>query len=457
VHKLFQILFVLLAFGAGLPLIAQPVQSNVTIYDSVAAKGYYFLYAGRMVKDDVPRSVYLLIMDGTGHIVYYKETPKATNFALQPSGLMSYFQNEKFFLMDSTFRVVDSVGCINGIKSDSHDFIAMENGHYLLIGTESQPANLRMYKMFLQKEMPGSKNGELLYGVVQELDADKKFVYEWRGRAFFSMDDVSRVYPMDTNKLDVTHFNSIAPAPDGNYIISARYSNEVVKVNKQDGSIIWRLGGNKNSFKFLNDSVPFFGQHDARYVAPNRITLFDNGYGWDYEQHAARAVEYEIDETNMTAKLVWSYTYPNRIISEAAGNAQRLANGNTLVNYSKIKNHNPNLSFVEVKPDGSKVIEVSFPDTLGSYRVFHYPDLPFTIKQPTIKVKVKKGLVLLSTTKKYTRYKWSDGSNDKSLAVFTPGNYFVYVSSPSGGFVSSKMVMVTKEMLQPGKKKSPAF
>ena len=41
----------------------------------------------------------------------------------------------QFYLMDSAFQIVDSVW-MEKYTLDSHDFIAMENGHFLIFGLE---------------------------------------------------------------------------------------------------------------------------------------------------------------------------------------------------------------------------------------------------------------------------------------------------------------------------------
>jgi hypothetical protein len=54
---------------------------------------------------------------------------------LQQNGLLSYIHDngveKKFMLMDSAYSVVDSVE-METYLLDTHDFIAMENGHFLI-------------------------------------------------------------------------------------------------------------------------------------------------------------------------------------------------------------------------------------------------------------------------------------------------------------------------------------
>src|SRR4029079_2465823 len=88
----------------------------------------------------------------------------------------------------------------------------------------------------------------------------------------------------------------------------------------------------------------------------NRYTLFDNG-----DLHSppvSRAVEYELDLTNHTARVVWQYpaTPTTSLYSFYMGNAQRLPNSNTLINWAV--GNLPKLT--EVRPNGTKAFEMNW-------------------------------------------------------------------------------------------------
>jgi hypothetical protein len=134
---------------------------------------------------------------------------------------------------------------------------------------------------------------------------------------------------------------------------------------------MWRLGGNANQFNFVNDPQQFKAQHDIRRIGNGNVTLFDNGALSPL--HAAAGKEYDLDEITLTATLAWSFTENANTYSRALGNLQRLPNGNSLINYGWLNNlyH----VFNVVKPDGSKVFEIRFADSLRSYRSFNYSSL----------------------------------------------------------------------------------
>src|SRR5512133_967288 len=128
---------------------------TLVIADSAATQGYYFVspYAnGTTFSFERPH----LILDRFGRIVYYRVFPVPSNqtptidFKLQPDGRMSYFDigKGKYFLMDSTFSDVDSIGCANGFETDQHDLQILPDHHYLLFGLETRIMNLSSYHWF---------------------------------------------------------------------------------------------------------------------------------------------------------------------------------------------------------------------------------------------------------------------------------------------------------------------
>lgn len=179
---------------------------------------------------------------------------------------------------------------------------------------------------------------------------------------------------------DWTHSNSLAPAPDGNLIISIRHQDMVVKITYNDGSgngdIQWKLGP-QGSFA---SSVPtgltpyqFFNthEHDAEYdPATGLLSLFDNGntrvslYGGN-----SRGQAWQIDGANLTATRVVNIELG--AYSRATGSAQRLANNNYHFYLGFIS---PNSRSVEVTTSGADEFELVLPSAVG-YRSFRMNSL----------------------------------------------------------------------------------
>ena len=329
-----------------------------------------------------PYGLYSMAFDNTGNAVGYTGTApySANDFKVQPNGMLSYARVTGIagavgiaptveIVMDSTFAVVDSFQCGNGYTADFHEFTLLPNGHAIMMAYDPQVVDMSQL-------VPGGKPNAVVYGsIIQELDAAKQVVFQWRSWDYIPITDCYDVLTGTT--FDYIHVNSIDVDNDGNLIVSCRETAEILKVDHITGDIIWRWGGKHNQFTFIGDhsgNAPnFFSyQHDVRRIANGDITMMDNG-----NQHVppySRAAEYALDESAMTATLVWEYRHTPDIFDPAAGNVQRLPGGNTLIgwgtsNFLGVGNQ----ALTEVRPDKSLALEMTLPKGLFSYRARKYP------------------------------------------------------------------------------------
>jgi hypothetical protein len=147
--------------------------------------------------------------------------------------------------------------------------------------------------------------------------------------------------------------------------------DEITKIDRQTGDIIWRLGGKKaknNDFMFTNDELTFSHQHDIRRLSNGNITMFDNGNL--HSPNFSRSVEYQLDEQNYTASLVWNFSYEPVVYSRAMGNTQRLYNNSSIIGWG-IRSEDVR-AVTEVKEDGTVAFELSLPDNMLNYRAFRF-------------------------------------------------------------------------------------
>ncbi len=308
---------------------------------------------------------YLLILDNNGEPVFYREmTPgvPVMDFKKQPNGWLTYAEwNGMHYALDETYSIVKSFEAKNGYRTDIHDFQILPDDHVLINIYDMKRVDMTAY---------GGKPDAVVTGlVIQEQDPDGHVVFQWRSWDHFKFEESAADLTGDF--VDPVHGNSFELDHDGNLIISSRRMNEVTKIDRQTGEIIWRLGGKANEFEFVNDPEGFFYQHDARRLANGHITIFDNHdiVGSTY----ARAVEYALDETGpqKRATLVWEHR--GSAASQALGNAQRLPNGNTMIGWGTLY---PTLS--EVKANGEIAFELTFSPPAepklarNSYRAFRF-------------------------------------------------------------------------------------
>ncbi len=315
-----------------------------------------------------------IVANNDGTIHYSQELPRnSPDFRRQPNGLLTYYYFTvgnsvgKYFAEDSQYNVVDSFYCGNGYSTDTHEMILLNNGHALLMSYDPQIVDMSVI-------VPGGNPNATVVGlIVQEIDENKNVVFQWRSWDHYSIVDAIHVN-LTSSFIDYVHGNALEFDNDGNILISARHLSEITKINRSTGEIIWRLGGVQNQFTFLNDSIQFSYQHHIRRISNGNITMLDNGNF--HTPQFSRAVEYNLDEVNKTATLVWEYRNNPVIYGPNRGSVQRLLSGNTLICWGGTV---PTMT--EVTPAGDIALEMSMPAGVFSYRVFkHEINLTLNLK-----------------------------------------------------------------------------
>lgn len=291
------------------------------------------------------------------------------DFQLGKNGYFETFQADifKFLVMDSNFAVIDTYTAANGYTGNPHELQMLANGFAFFTAEESQLMMVQQSDSTLVEE-------NVIGNVIQEFDPDHNLVFEWRSLDHIGLDEAEHVN-MGISPVDYAHTNSIDVDTDGNIIVSHRHLSQVNKIDVNTGDFIWRLGGVYNQFTFTNDAAGFSYQHDCRRLPNGNITLYDNGNYHIPQKSFAK--EYQLDEVNLTATLVWHYSHPN-VMGEVAynfsqGSVQRLPNGNTLIGWGH-RNSAPLPSITEIDSAGTIVweLQLSNNDNLLNYRVHKY-------------------------------------------------------------------------------------
>ncbi len=328
-----------------------------------------------------PDTSYLSIITDSGAVLWARPSrDKMINFAHNPDGRYTFYDEAKvkYYAMDSTFTIIDSFACGAGYWTDPHDIELLPHDHALLIScdTENQ-VDLSQYAL------EGNHSAGIVGAVIEEIDSLKQPIFIWRSLdsgGYRVPDMIEFPHGLDLPVIDEVHANSIQIDTDGNILLSARHLDEITKISRDSGKILWRWGGRNNQFTLLGDSIWFSHQHHVRRIANGHITVFDNGN--DRRFHTSdpqvgdysRACEYELDERAKTARLVWQFDNGRSDTSGSMGSVQRLPNGNTLVGWgvnNVYSNFGPTLT--EVHPDGSIALEMYLGFPYLSYRAYWMP------------------------------------------------------------------------------------
>jgi len=305
---------------------------------------------------------YLMILDNTGTPMFYRKMPSmSTDFKVQMNGYLTYYDNNAaaYYELDSSYAVIDSFRCGNGYKTDLHELRVLPDGHQLMLGYDPQVVDMSSI-------VPGGDRTATVIGaVIQELDRNKHVIFQWRTFDHFKVTDATEE-DLTAATIDYVHPNTIEIDTDGNLLLSSRHMDEITKINRNTGDIIWRWGGKNNQFRYLGDSVGFSHQHTIRRTQSGSLLMLDNG---NYRPTPySSVVEYQLDDIAKTVRLIWQYRHTPDVFAIAMGSVDRFSNGNTLIGWGTTKP-----AITEVRPDGSVAFELQLPDSIVSYRVFRVP------------------------------------------------------------------------------------
>lgn len=388
----------------------------------------------------------LMVLDSAASpLVYQPQVPETAppfsvsfvaDLNLQPNGELTYFfqyQDGKRVLrvLDENFALTDTVACGSALEHDAHEAIIETDGTTHIFCLEERIMDCSQLTTSMGAQ--GSDSTVVVGNNIQRLDANGNVLWEWPSLDYFALEDTYSEYYITPEMLDHTHVNSLEIDADGHYLMSSRHLNEITKINSTTGDIIWRFGGKQNDFTLLGDTVWFTGQHDARRLPNGNLTLFDNAT--QTPNAPARAIEYELDEVNMTATAVWQYALGSGHNSLFIGNTQRLENGHTLIDWGGARPFNETISIEEIDSADNTVLTIDFPGAFVSYRARKF-ELPFALPRPAIACNNN---TLTSSTA--DEYYWSTGATTASIALTDTGSYHVWARNGETWFRSDVLTV----------------
>jgi len=267
-----------------------------------------------------------------------------------------------YVILDNSYKVIARVEAGLGKDSgDLHEFELTPQGTALVTAYKIVHGSLA--------SIGGPKNAKIADSIIQEIDvATGKVLFSWHSIGHVTIDESyiplsGPGAPPPGGPYDYFHVNSVEKEPDGNFLISARNSSAVYKIDGKSGDVLWRLGGKKSDFQ-MGPGTTFWWQHDARRRADGTITLYDDGASPPREQQS-RAIRLRLDLDAKTATLVSADGLAG-VLAGSQGNMQVLDNGDALVGWGAI----PRVT--EFDGDGGVVFDAAFPDGEDSYRAYRF-------------------------------------------------------------------------------------
>ncbi|HEY6170949.1 MAG TPA: aryl-sulfate sulfotransferase, partial [Candidatus Kapabacteria bacterium] len=272
----------------------------------------------------------------------------------------------KFIILDSNFNEIGQVKAPSQYATKLHELLLLPNGHSMLLGRYSRTVDMSSI-------VPGGQTDVTVdETAIIEFDSSGNIVFEWKTEDHYQITDGTHE-DFTAQSINYSFINALAIDNDGQLLASARRMDEITKIDRETGNIIWRLGGKNNQFTLIGDTTWFSHSHNIQALPNGHYILFDNGL---YNKpKVSRGVEYALDVAAKTATQVWGFSHPDSIAGDMMGSIQRLDNGNTLIGWGT----NTSRTCTEVTPDRKITLDMSMSGSTWSYRVYKaVRNLPMT-------------------------------------------------------------------------------
>jgi hypothetical protein len=325
-----------------------------------------------------PGNRWLLMTNRAGDPLYYRDLTAhvVTDFdrvVLGGNTLYTFLTDDGFaHVLDDKMHETKTISLLANrdhgpLPCDIHDLLVLGDDHYVMLAYVTKTEDLSALNPAWAAAAP------VVLAVVQEIDQGK-VVFEW------ASSDLSRLYfdSADQNTFgaatpsDYLHINAVQLDPaDGNFIVSLRHANSVLKLDHATGATLWTLGGRSDDFGLTAQEL-FSHQHHVRKQADGSFLVFDNGN----DAHPTRVISFGLDEAkHAVTSFEVVYERPSaQIDSTYMGSAFRMTPSRHLIGWGgRTDTSSVGPSVTEVV-DGDPVWTLTFTSpTVFSYRANPIP------------------------------------------------------------------------------------
>lgn len=286
------------------------IETNISINSNKNSK-----YLVSSPNSDIKHSIF----DAKGNLIWYLD--------LDSSDFLEEYDDESFIIgveetkenanvvTQSGIYIIDYLGkIIKRIDTEYsyHHEAIFKDGYAYLLGTKGNiPMNL-IYKLNLDDA-----------SIQDEIDIYELLIAE--------NPQIKTYLDTLTNGLFINSLDYL----DGNLLISIRNLNTVMSINSKNSNINWIITNSKEMKQYFSKyiketKVKLLGNHHAKFIDKNTISIYNNGYDYSKEYENTYASGIVLDITN--SKAIIKSNYPIKKYSYAYGSIE--VGDTTLINYS---------------------------------------------------------------------------------------------------------------------------
>ncbi|MGH7941108.1 MAG: aryl-sulfate sulfotransferase [Limisphaerales bacterium] len=292
-----------------------------------------------IVQNRADFNAYITIVDSSGQVIWYRQVLESSDIDVQqqPDGNLFIHEQSpanKFVEMNLLGNVVQTWAPASGYPINSHVGILTDRGTILYLSDVS--TSVADFPSLLPSSStninPPLETVTVDDNPVVEVSTNGTLVNVWSPLTQLDPTRVTYItgdFPSSFG-LDTEHANAVVDdTNDNSIIVSLRDQNAIYKFSRLTGKLIWILAPNDSGLapdaswptnfqKYLLTPVgtPFewcYAQHGPTLTPQGTLLVLDDGddRASPFEpivsdpDNYSRAVEYNIDETNMTVSQVW--------------------------------------------------------------------------------------------------------------------------------------------------------
>ncbi len=333
----------------ALPAKVPSVSANVMVPAQVAA-GFTLFGISYFGPDTAPGSSegnVIVAVDGEGEVVWYHESELGIDDIRQlDNGNLLFITDHRLVIeMDMMGNEVRRITNEDvGIDSFHHEIFVMPSGNFLTLSSDLRTVEYTEegvqvdYPVVADVVVEFTPAGE----VVQEVNLFDLLDTQRIIRPSFDTPFWDRHYDIQGTK-DWTHGNAVVADPaDDNYVVSLRHQDWLLKIDRESGAILWKLGDIEGDFELVGEGGFAYHHHAPEYQDGGSLLVYDNGNTRPPETAGdppfSRAVEFTINEDDMEITQAWEYRGETPFFTPAVGDADRLDNGNVLIVAGSLSN-----------------------------------------------------------------------------------------------------------------------
>jgi len=329
---------------------------------------------------------YLVIMDTNGTLLDLRTSPNGYGVIKNIAQNSFLFQGEPQESGGANTAPSYATHIWNIATNTTEDFPNVISHH----DVDYNPINNTFLTLQAYVRQVGSDS--YLMDRIVEVDAQGNVLWTWDTYNYLPLSQASIYNDTSTYngtpEIDFTHTNTLLwDYNDGIIYLNVRNTNTFYKIDQATGNIIWGCGefGNftmvdANGNVLPNGTSLWYHSHDLEQVSTDVFTMFNDDFDNVTSPNNANSqmIEFTLNEQNMTATIIRSWTAPTQYYTGYLGATDLLPNGDWLGDFGTPTHQFPENSpwnftdtgatLIDVNSAGQIVRTITFPAGWSIYR-----------------------------------------------------------------------------------------